>query len=337
MQLTPRAEAMIRAYAAGLATAYDVQQTNRFFSLSEPSELKLRNALLQQSKFLSMITMMDVDQVKGQVVSTGNPGLFTGRKADGRISRRLGVTGNTYELVETDSGSFLPYAMLTAWSNAGSQNEFFQRIQAFSNESFSLDMLRIAFNGTHVATNTDPEEYPLGEDVNRGWHTIVKERSKKQIIDDKVTLGTDFKSLDAAVTDLIHSCIFEPMRQDPRLVVLASADLIGADAISMMNRVDRPTEKVAAQLINREIAGRQAFSPPFMPAGRLVVTTLQNLHIYTQRGTRKRRAEWSDDRKCFENNYLRMEAYAVENDEFYAAFDKITLADSEPSNDTEGE
>ncbi|EBA5798860.1 P2 family phage major capsid protein, partial [Salmonella enterica] len=38
---------------------------------------------------------------------------------------------------------------------------------------------------------------------------------------------------------------------------------------------------------------------------------------------------WNDDRKRFENNYLRMEGYGVEHDELYAAFDKITLATGE--------
>lgn len=190
----------------------------------------------------------------------------------------------------------------------------------------------MAFNGTSVADDTDPETNPNGEDVNIGWHQIVKARSSEQIISDAVTIGAsgaDFIGLDAAVTDLVHTCIYEPFRNDPRLIVLASADLIGNDATTMMNKIDRPTEKVAAQLIGRQIAGRTVYTPPFMPEGRLIVTTLDNLHIYTQQGTRKRKAEWNDDRKRFENNYLRMEGYGVEHDELYAAFDKITLATGE--------
>ncbi|EIU8982116.1 phage major capsid protein, P2 family [Salmonella enterica] len=329
MQLTPKAEAMLRKFTAGLARANGQVDTSRFFSLTDPKETQLRNALLQNSEFLSLLpNVLDVDQVTGQVVSTGKPGIYTGRKKEGRFSRPLGVDGNEYQLRETDSGSYLAYSVLVVWANAGSEEEFFQRIQAFSNESFALDMLRVAFNGTSAAENTDPEANPNGEDVNIGWHQIVKTRSKEQVITDAVTIGgvgADFIGLDAAVTDLVHSCIYEPMRNDPRLVVLASADLIGADATTMMNRIDRPTEKVAAQLIGRQIAGRTVYTPPFMPEGRLIVTTLDNLHIYTQRGTRKRKAEWNDDRKRFENNYLRMEGYAVEHDELYAAFDKITL------------
>ncbi|MCT2387310.1 phage major capsid protein, P2 family [Erwinia pyrifoliae] len=328
MQLTPKAEALLHKYAAGLAKANGAQNTSRYFSLTPPVETRLRSSLLQSSEFLQMINVMDVDQVNGQVVSTGKPGIYTGRKKEGRFSRPLGVDGNQFKLEETDSGSYLPYSLLVIWANSGSEEEFFQKIQAFSNESFALDMLRIGFNGISAEENTDPEKNPNGEDVNIGWHQIVKARSPGQIIADKVTLGKggDYLSLDAGATDLIHTNIQEQYRQDPRLVVLVSADLIGADATTMMNMVDRPTEKVAAQLINRQIAGRQAYSPPFMPEGRLLVTTLDNLHLYTQAGTRKRKAEWNDDRKRFENNYLRMEGYAVEHDELYAAFDKIEVA-----------
>lgn len=338
MRLTPKAEALIRKYAAGLAQANGTPDTSRYFSLTPPKETQLRDALLQQSEFLRLVNVMDVDQVNGQVVSTGKPGIYTGRKKDGRFSRPMGVDGNDYKLVETDSGSYLPYSLLVIWANSGSEDEFFQRIQAFSNESFALDMLRVAFNGTSAAEDTDPEANPNGEDVNIGWHQIVKTRSAAQVITGDVTIGgagADFVGLDAAVTDLVHTSIYEPFRNDPRLVVLVSADLIGADATTMMNMVDRPTEKVAAQLINRQIAGRTAYTPPFMPEGRLIVTTLDNLHIYTQAGTRKRKAEWNDDRKRFENSYLRMEGYAVEHDELYAAYDKLTLATgtTEPGGD----
>ncbi len=40
-------------------------------------------------------------------------------------------------------------------------------MQNFVNESFALDMLRIGFNGTHVADSTDAKEYPNGEDEQR--------------------------------------------------------------------------------------------------------------------------------------------------------------------------
>ncbi|EHX7971859.1 phage major capsid protein, P2 family [Escherichia coli] len=328
-QLSAQAEGMLQSFTAALAKSYGVRDTSKMFAITPPKETMLRQALLESSEFLRLVNVKDVQQTTGQVISTGKPGIYTGRTKGGRFSRSLGVSGNTYALAETDSGSFLDYDTLTNWANSGSEDEFFQLIQAFSNEQFALDMLRVAFNGVSVAETTKPEENPNGEDVNIGWHQIVKTRTPAQIITDTVTLGgagADYVSLDAAVTDLLHTCILEHYRNDPNLCVLISGDLIGKDATTMMNMVDRPTEKVAAQLMNRQIAGKQVYTPPFMPEGRLIITTLSNLHIYTQSGTRKRKADWSDDRKQFENNYLRMEGYAVEHDELYAAFDKITLA-----------
>ncbi|HFN0860785.1 TPA: P2 family phage major capsid protein [Klebsiella pneumoniae] len=99
MLLTPKAEALIRKYVAGLATSYGVPDTSRFFALTDPRDIQLRNALLQQSEFLQLINAQTVEQVQGQVVATGNPGLFTGRKKDGRFSRKMGNSGNEYNRV----------------------------------------------------------------------------------------------------------------------------------------------------------------------------------------------------------------------------------------------
>lgn len=321
----------LQAYSAMMAETYGVDAVNQFFSISAPMDTLLRDAIMASDEFLSLLNMQHVDQLTGQVVVTGVPGLYTGRKKDGRFSREMGNTGNKYELVEMDSGSHLPYHTLSAWGNSGSEDEFNQRMQAFSNRSFAHDILRVGFNGTHAAEDTDPKTYPFGEDVAIGWHQIVKDRSAKQIVTDAVTLdrskpagGTNFVGLDAAVTDLHMNLIAEEYRNHPDLVALISADLIGEDATSMMNRIDRPSEKVAAQLINREVGGLKAYSPPFMPSGRIVVTPVWNLHVYTQRNTEFRKSEWNDDRKRWENNYLRNSGYAVEYDELYASFDNVT-------------
>ncbi|EPI2527340.1 phage major capsid protein, P2 family [Escherichia coli] len=332
MQLNQKTESLLRKYAAGLGAANGVDDVTRYFALSDPKETALRDAIMHSDEFLSKLpNVLDVEQVTGQVVTTGTPGLHTGRKKDGRFTIQLGVTGNEYKLAETDSGAHLLYTTLVTWANAGSENEFFNRIQNFVNRQIALDILRIAFNGTSVAENTDPVTNKNGEDVNTGWHAIVKARSAKQIVEAGPTLGKggDFIGLDAAVADLVHTLIDESYRGHPDLVVLVAPDLVAQDKVTLLNAIDAPTEKVAAQLIGRQIAGLTAYTPPFMPEGRLIVTTLANLHIYTQRGTRQRRAEWNDDRKRFENNYLRMEGYAVEHDEIYAAYDKLTIKGTE--------
>ncbi|WP_447880013.1 phage major capsid protein, P2 family [Serratia fonticola] len=327
MFLNQRARELLRKYSAGLAEAYGQENTERYFSLTDPKETALRSALLESVDFLSMITCADVDQLTGQVVNVGNPGIFTGRKEGGRFIRQTGVDGLEYKLSETDSGAALTWAMLSVWANAGDENEFFQRMQEFTNQSFALDMLRIGFNGTSVAKSTDPKANPNGEDVNTGWQEFVRKFDENQIITDAVVLGEggDYVSLDAMASDLINSKILAQHRNDPRLVVLVGADLVAAEQHRLYQAADRPTEKIAAQMLGTSIAGRPAIVPPFMPGKRMVVTPLSNLHIYTQRGTRQRKAEFVDDRKQYENKYLRNEGYAVEYPEMYAAFDESAV------------
>ncbi|CFW61861.1 TPA: phage major capsid protein, P2 family [Yersinia enterocolitica] len=337
MLLNNKARGYLNNYLDGLALANDVKETSRYFSLTDPKETKLRDAMLESNEFLNFIVVEDVDQIKGQVVNVGNPGLFTGRVDEGRFRRKVGVDGNNYELYETDSGASLTYQMLSVWANAGSEEEFFQRMQAFTNKSFSLDVLRIGFNGKSAAKTTKPTDNPNGEDVNIGWHELVRTYDKNQIVTDAITLGSggDFKSLDAMASDLINAKIPQEFRNDPRLVVLVGADLVAAEQYRLYQAADRPTEKIAAQMLSQSIAGRQAMVPPFFPGKRMTVTMLSNLHVYTQRGTRYRKAEFSDDRKQFENSYLRMEGYAVETPELYAAFDEtaVTIGKVEEAKD----
>lgn len=327
MFLNQRARELLRAYSIGLAAEYGQDTAERYFSLTDPKETALRSAMLESVDFMSMITVEDVDQLAGQVVNVGNPGLFTGRKDGGRFIRRTGVDGLEYKLAETDSCGALTWAMLSVWANAGDENEFFQRMQTFTNQSFALDMLRIGFNGKSVAKTSDPEKNPNGEDVNIGWQEFVRAFDDNQIITDAVTLGAggDYVSLDAMASDLINSKIPAQFRNDPRLTVLVGADLVASEQHRLYQAADRPTEKIAAQMLGTSIAGRPAIVPPFMPGKRMVVTPLSNLHIYTQRGTRQRAAEFVEDRKQYENKYLRNEGYAVEYPEMYASFDESAV------------
>lgn len=328
MLLNNRAREFLEKHKAGLEKSYGVKDASKYFALTDPKEIALRSALMDSVDFLNMITCADVDQLSGQVISVGNPGIFTGRRKDGRFIRKTGIGDNQYKLSETDSGAALPWDVLSVWANAGGENEFFQLMQTFINESFALDMLRIGFNGTSIAADTDAEKNPNGEDVNIGWHQIAKDwEGGKQVITTPVTLDDkgDFRSLDAMAQDIVNTCIPVQFRNDPRLTVLVGAELVAAEQSRLYNAADRPTEKIAAQMLGTTIAGRPAYIPPFMPGKRMVVTIPSNLHIYTQRNTRQRKAEFVEDRKQYENKYLRNEGYALEYRELYGAYDESAV------------
>ena len=104
------------------------------------------------------------------------------------------------------------------------------------------------------------------------------------------------------------------------------AELAAQQRLRLFNAADRPAEVSAAQMGISSVAGRFAFIPPFMPGKRLAVTTLSNLHIYTQAGTRYFRAEFDDDNCEYVHSYLRNEGYALGNPELYAAVDENAVS-----------
>lgn len=284
MHLNNRARDLLDKYSAGMAQQFGARDTSRYFSLNDPQENALRLALLESVEFLNMITCLDVDQLSGQVISVGSSVLHTGRSENGRFIRQVGVDGNDYSLVETDSCAALRWDLLSVWANAGKdENEFYNLVQAFTTQVFALDMLRIGFNGKSRAKTTDPVANPNGEDVNIGWHERMKTLlGGNQIMTDPVVLDEagDYKSLDAMASDLINAKIPAQFRNDPRLVVLVGADLVAAEQYRLYQAADRPTEKIAAQMLGSTIAGRQAIIPPFMPGNRPGVDRHNGLCIF---------------------------------------------------------
>lgn len=334
MNLTPIALSCVLAYSQAMAKSYETPDPSKQFAVTGPMETKLRAAILDSVEFLKLITCMDVDQIKGQVVSVGNTGIATGRSANGRFTTGQDVDGNEYELKETDSCAFVPWATLAVWANAGSEREFMRLMSENATMRFALDILRVGFNGTSIAATTDPVANPLGQDVNKGWHQLVKEKAPDQVMTDAIYFNPDatgvlkdgeYKTLDAIVTEIKLTLIPEQFRNDPRLVVLVGSDLIAAAQIKLMNQADKPTERVAAQMMDKSIGGLRAYTPPFFPGKRIVVTMLQNLHCYTQKGTRSRKSENVEDRKRWEDKYWRFEGYAVDEYQAYAAVDESAV------------
>lgn len=323
-----QAEKLLRRYTQKLATQAGVDNTKEQFSLTEPMEMQLADAILHKSSFLEMIHAIDVDQVQGQVVTVGDNLLATGRVQNGRFAQGSTIAGNDYKLVEMDSCGFITWAMLSTWGNSGSENEFFNKLNDNLLKRIALDTLRIGWHGQFEAPTTDPSTYKNGEDITKGWHQIAKDwNGGSQVITTPIKLGTggDYNTLDSMGSDLVNSLPVE-LRDDPEIVILVGSDLVAREQMRLYDQADKPTESLAAKLLTTSIAGKPTYIPPFMPGKRMVATTLKNLHVYTQKGTRRRAAEDVQDRKRFENKYWRMQGYALGMPELYVAIDESAVS-----------
>ncbi|MFT6986897.1 MAG: P2 family phage major capsid protein [Psychromonas sp.] len=318
-------------YRMAVATASDAENTNAQFAIAPPIETKLRQAITFSDAFLSMISVLAVDQIAGQVVDVGVGKLLTGRGDGTRFRAELSNDGNTYSLVETDSCGVIKWGTLTQWANSGSAGEFIKLMNAAITRSFALDMLRVGFNGTSAATVTDPVANPLGEDINKGWLQVVKDKAAAQVLaaadlDPTGTVVDSYKNLDSLVQDLVNTTIHEAHRQSPDLVVLVGGDLVAAEQHRLLEAASTPTEHKAAQTLAKTIAGKTAYTPPFFPPTAVWVTTLKTLQILQQKGTQWRKVANSEDRKQVENSFLRAEGYAVGDFNKFAAIETVTIA-----------
>ncbi|WP_226092758.1 P2 family phage major capsid protein [Dickeya oryzae] len=300
------------------------------FTISAGAEKQLRIALMESGWMMQGITLLDVDDGAGQAITLGDNSLHTGRSLNGRFNKPLAVNGTPYVLVETDTCASLSYHQMSAIANLGGIEHFTRVVSDFFDRVMALDILRIGFNGAFISPETRPEKYPRGQDVNLGWHALAKQfNGGSQVLTDAFTLGPGghFPHLDALANHLITEKIPEGFRDDPRLVVLVGAELAAMERLRLFMMADKPADTAAAQMATSSVAGRFAFVPPFMPGKRLAVTTLDNLHVYTQMNTRYFRAAFIDDRKVYEHSYLRNEGYALGDGCLYAAADEnaVTL------------
>lgn len=337
-KLNPLAAACLTQYSAQVLSNAGAPEGTKQFNLTPPMETKLRQAIMMADAFLNMVALLPVQQIKGQVVDVGNDGLSTGRAAD-RFSVEVGQDGNTYELVKTDSGAHINWETMTQWANSGSKDEWLKMMKNAISRRFALDMLRVGFNGTSIAAITDPVANPLGQDVNKGWLTIVKEKKPEQVLesaklDASGKTAGGYKNLDSLVQDLINTTIAPEHRQDPDLVVLVGSDLVAAEQHRLLESANTPTEHKAAQQLAKTIAGKQAYTPSFFPATQVWVTNTKNLQILTQEGTQWRRQENNQDKLRFENNHIRMEGYAVGNMKKFAAIEAVEVV--QPAEEQEG-
>ncbi|PPY25673.1 major capsid protein [Cronobacter sakazakii] len=308
-------------------TAYR-EGENRRFALAAPAENMLRAAILESGWMMSNVTLRDINAQSGNAINIGASELHTGRTAGGRFRKRVAINGTEFWLSETDTCASISYGEMADIYNLGAAGDFDNAMEAFFARALALDMLRIGFNGTAIADTTDPEIHKKGEDVNIGWHALAKEYEKgKQIMADPLTLGDtgEWKNIDLLANHLITEMIAEPFREDPRLVVLVGAELAAQQRLKLFSAADRPADISAAQLAGSSVAGRFAFVPPFMPGKRLAVTTLSNLHIYTQANTRYFRAEFDEENAEYVRSCLRNEGYALGNPELYAAVDESAI------------
>lgn len=293
------------------------------FNVQPAVEQKLEQAIVEKADFLKEINVVGVRDLEGEKVAVG---------ANGTIARRTNTDNNdrqTKSVVSLDDGRYrcektefdthLKWSTLDAWS---SQPNFQKLVNGAVTTQIARDRLMIGFNGEEAAAETNPAENPLLEDVNIGWLKHIQ-TSKADAALNGVSIGDggDFKTIDGAVYAARHELIEPWHRNDTSLVAIMGSGLLVDKNVAAIESNEAPTERSALQTLmaSNLIGTLRPHLVPFFPSDAILITSLKNLSIYYQRGSRRRYVKPNPKRDRLEDYQSVNESYVVED------FDKAAL------------
>ncbi|MDB5717268.1 MAG: phage major capsid protein family [Sphingomonas bacterium] len=324
---------LFNAYTAQVAALSNVPSALETFSVAPVVEQKLIERIMASSDFLSRIGSVIVQQQEGSKVGIGVTRPIASRTNTAAGNRRTPTDptdttdeGN-YRCEQTNSDTAIRYAKLDAWAH---RPEFQTLIRDAIIKQKARDRIMIGFNGTSAAVQTDRAAYPLLQDVNKGWLYKIRQFAPARVLSDGALSGAgnaiyvadssdatkrDFVNLDALVFDAIE-LMDEWNRDDTDMVVVTGRDLVQDKYFNIVNTAgDKATEMLARDVImsTKKVGGLPAVRVPFFPAKSLLITSLDNLAIYTQAGTTRRQLRDEPALDQIENYESVNEAYVVED------------------------
>jgi P2 family phage major capsid protein len=341
------------AYTAQIGKLNGVTDPSRQFEVLPSVAQTLRAKLKLSSDFLSRINIIPVVAQEGAKVGVGVKGTIASRTDTRSKDRQPKYPGDldevNYRCEKTDFDTLVRYETLDAWAH---QPNFQTLLRDAIVSAKAVDIITIGFNGTHVAKDTDPDAYPLLQDVNVGWLEHIRLEASERVLNEgeiepatvdaqgkvtkpgKIFVGAgevgvevDYVNVDALVYDGIE-LLHENYRDDTDLVVIVGRDLVHDKYFSIVNAAgDKATEQLARDVLlsDKKIGGLQAVRVPKFPRNAMLITTLANLSVYEQIGTERRKIEDNAKRDQIENYESVNHAYVVEDMGKVALIENITM------------
>ncbi|MGB6230035.1 MAG: phage major capsid protein, P2 family [Litorimonas sp.] len=294
------------------------------FNVQPSVEQTLEDKVREQSDFLQRINTIGVRDLVGQKVNLDVTGPIASRTntdtSDRQTSDTHALGEDEYRCEKTDFDTHVKYNTLDTWSRFP---DFQARITNAVTRQIARDRLTIGFNGTSAAADTDSQANPLLQDVNIGWLEHMRTHKSESVLNglkigvsgDAQTSAHDFATLDAAIYAARHELIAPWHANSTDLVAIMGSALVVDKNTAALDTHDAPTERAALQtlLINGLIGTLPPMIVPFFPADAIFITSLDNLSVYYQRGSRRRTIVDNAKRDRLEDYQSVNEAYVVED------------------------
>ncbi|RUR46192.1 phage major capsid protein, P2 family [Vreelandella populi] len=329
---------LFSAYATKLAKLNGTGDAYSSFEVDPTIQQTLESKIQESSGFLNQVNMYGVRDLKGEKLGLGVSGPIAGRTDVNQRDRSpvdpTYLEEHDYECLSTEFDTFISWAKLDAWAKF---SDFQARIRDAIVRQQALDRIMIGLNGRTAAKQTDRVKNPLLEDVNIGWLQQYRNNAAARVINGvKIGEGQEFANIDALIYESVNSLI-DPWRRDSTdLVALVGRSLMTEKYLPKINKWEQPTEAQALDVImaQKRMGGLNAMQVPFMPDGTVFITSLDNLSIYWQEGSRRRHLIEKPERKRIVNFESSNDAYVVEDYGYGCLLEGLENVDA-PAKDTD--
>lgn len=310
---------LYNAYLNDQATLNGVPSIAQKFSIAPSIQQKLENRIQESSDFLKSINVVPVDEMQGETLGLGTSGPIASRTDttanDRATADAASLEGKGYQCAQTNYDTHVRYNTLDMWAKFP---DFQIRLARAIQRQCALDRIMIGFNGASVASVTNRTNFPLLQDVNKGWLQYLRDNAAARVMAEGATAGHvkvgaagDYKTLDGLVYDATHSLLDSWHANAGDLVAIVGRNLLHDKLFPLVDGQTAPTEMLAADIVRSQarLGGLPAIAVPYMPESTVLITSLSNISIYYQAGARRRAVIDNPKRD-------RIETYESSNDAF---------------------
>jgi P2 family phage major capsid protein len=309
-----------------------VPNASEQFNVEPSVQQTLETRIQESSEFLTRINVVGVDEQKGQKVGisvspiAGRTNVDQNDRAPRSVEE---LSDNAYECLSTEFDTAISWARLDAWAKFP---DFQTRVRNAIIRQQALDRIMIGFNGTSAANETDRTANPMLQDVNKGWLQKYRDHAAARVVDGVVidpAGGGDFRNLDAMVMDAVNNLVDPWHQESTDLVAIVGRQILHDKYFPLVEEHGTtPTEARAADLVisQKRMGGLQAVRAPYVPDGTVFITSLENLSLYWQTGSRRRYVIDNPKRNRIENYESSNDAYVIEDYGFGCLIEGITWA-----------
>ncbi|QIL80830.1 phage major capsid protein, P2 family [Diaphorobacter sp. HDW4A] len=335
---------LLNQYLENQARLNGISDASVKFAVEPTVQQRLEARIQESSAFLKSINIVPVDEMMGETLGIGVDGPIASRTDTSGAGRRQtrdvsAMNDQKYLCAQTNYDTHVRYPKLDMWAKFG--NKFQLLLSQAIQQRCALDRIMIGFNGTSVAVTTNRAANPLLQDVNKGWLQYVRENAAQRVLDGssgtnaagKVVVGTgagaDYANLDGLVYDVANTLLETWHVGAGDLVAIVGRGLMHDKLFPLVNDQNAPTEILAASIVRsqKRLGELQAITVPFMPEGKIAITSLSNLSIYWQQGGRRRHVKEAPEADRIETYESSNDAFVVEDLGKFALIENIELQD----------